>query len=391
VTDGVGAGFSGPGSGGSTGSTTTCTNEPDVDGDGDGWTETEGDCNNCDPNVNPGAVEVIVTNAAGNGGAGGGGGGAPEPADEDCDGTIDEEELCDLALAVEDPDPQNGAKAIDICQVAMNGTWGLLNASYVRANGQPTPPGLSVGILSHFGQSVAVQKGERLLAMSSGNGRTPTDPSPCGNSSCSNKGAGVPPPGFPAVVPGCSGGTNINDDIGLDLHLRAPTNATGYKFNFKFYSIEFPEYVCTTFNDQFIALVTPPPMGAINGNISFDSMSNPVSVNIAFFDVCDPANIGAFAQNCFMGCPAPPNPYCPSGIAELQGNGFDGAWGDAGGTSWLQTTAPIGPGEEFQIRFAIWDVGDTALDSTVVIDKFEWIANGGTVNVGTDPVPEVPQ
>ena len=33
-------------------------------------------------------------------------------------------------------------------------------------------------------------------------------------------------------------------------------------------------------NDQFIALVDPAPKGAINGNISFDSLSNPVSVNV---------------------------------------------------------------------------------------------------------------
>ena len=387
TTEGVGAGFAGVG--GSSGSGTSCNNDPDADGDGDGWTETEGDCNNCDANVNPGAVEVIVTDTTGAGGAGGGDGGVGEPADEDCDGTVDEAELCDFGLAVEDPDPQNGAKAIDICQVSTNGTWGLVNASYVRANGQPIAANLSIGILTHFGQGVNVQKGERMLALSSGNGRTPSDPGACGQGSCSNTGAGTPPPGFPAQVAGCSGGSNINDDIALNLTLKAPTNATGYKFKFKFYSIEFPEFVCTSYNDQFIALVTPPPMGAIDGNISFDSASNPVSVNIAFFDVCDPAGIGTFASVC-GGCKPAPNPYCPSGIEQLQGNGFDGAWGDAGGTSWLQTTAPVQPGQNFEIRFAIWDVGDTALDSTVVIDAFEWIANGGTVNVGTDPVP-VPQ
>ena len=58
--------------------------------------------------------------------------------------------------------------------------------------------------------------------------------------------------------------TEQNDDIGLDLTIRAPTNATGYKFNFKFHSFEFGEYVCTSFNDQFIALVNPPPMGSQN-------------------------------------------------------------------------------------------------------------------------------
>jgi hypothetical protein len=30
------------------------------------------------------------------------------------------------------------------------------------------------------------------------------------------------------------------------------------------------------------------------------------------------------------------------------------------------------PGQELVIRFAIWDVGDESLDSTVLIDKFGW-------------------
>jgi hypothetical protein len=37
---------------------------------------------------------------------------------------------------------------------------------------------------------------------------------------------------------------------------------------------------------------------------------------------------------------------------------------------------------------ATWDTGDTAYDSTTLIDSFEWIANGGTVSVGTTPIPQ---
>jgi hypothetical protein len=124
-------------------------------------------------------------------------------------------------------------------------------------------------------------------------------------------------------------------------------------------------YVCTAWNDQFIALVSPPPMGSVNGNISFDSKSNPVSINIAFFSVC---------QGCALGTSA------------LQGTGFD-MWNHAGGTSWLKTQAPVKGGEEISIRFAIWDTGDQAYDSTTLIDNFQWIANGGTVSVITDPIP----
>jgi len=376
-------GFNPTTTGGDGSSPINCDNPADGDGDGDGFTQNEGDCNNCDPNVNPGAVEVIVTEPDEEGGM-------KPAADEDCDGETDEEEKCDTGLAIGDPDPMNGAKAIDLCQVATpaDKKWGVLEAKYVRANGNPIAATLQVGILENFGPNVNVQKGERLLGLSSGRARRPGDPSECGSQSCNTASNGSPPPGFPQDVPGCAGQKNINDDIGLDLKIRAPKNATGYKYLFKFYSFEFPEYVCTSYNDQFIALATPPPMGSINGNISFDSASNPVSVNVAFFDVCDPNSQFSYASVC-GGCKAPPNPYCPSGTGELQGTGFAGEWfGDAGGTSWLQTLAPIGPGEEFNIRFAIWDTGDSSLDSTVVIDGFEWIATGGEVTVGTGTVPD---
>jgi hypothetical protein len=378
-----GAGGIDPTTTGGGGTVAPCDGDPAADGDGDGFTELEGDCNNCDKNVSPGAIEVIITEAVGDGGI-------PEPADEDCDEQIDEVEPdCDGALAIDDTDPINAAKAIDICQVATEAdkSWGVLEARYVRANGQPTSPMIDVGLLDGFGSGVSTQKGARMLALSSGNARDAGDPDPCEADTCTNRGVGNAPPGFPQNAPNCvATAGSIEDDVGLELKLRAPTNATGYRYLFKFHSFEYAEYVCTPFNDQFVALVTPPPMGANNGNISFDSAGNPVSVNLGFFDVCDPAGQGTYAQECLFfspNCPSPPNPYCPSGTAELAGTGFD-TWSDAGATSWLQTTAPISGGEEFQIRFAIWDTSDFALDSTVLIDGFEWIANGGTVSVGTD-------
>ena len=42
------------------GSTSACNDVPGVDDDNDGWTEAEGDCNDCNPNVNPGAIELTV-------------------------------------------------------------------------------------------------------------------------------------------------------------------------------------------------------------------------------------------------------------------------------------------------------------------------------------------
>ena len=50
------------------------------------------------------------------------------------------------------------------------------------------------------------------------------------------------------------------------------------------------------------------------------------------------------------------------------------------------TTAPVEGGSEFTIRFAIWDTGDTALDSTVLVDNFRWSAD--PVGIDTETVPD---
>jgi hypothetical protein len=100
-------------------------------------------------------------------------------------------------------------------------------------------------------------------------------------------------------------------------------------------------------------------------NISFDSLSNPVSVNNGFFEVC-----GGNGKNCGT---------CPGGTAALAGTGLDTANG--GGTEWLTTDAPIVPGETFTLELVIFDVGDTALDSLVVLDNFRWSLE--PVEVGT--------
>jgi len=53
----------------------------------------------------------------------------------------------------------------------------------------------------------------------------------------------------------------------------------------------------------------------------------------------------------------------------------------------LQTTASINPGETFTIRFAIWDMGDEVLDSTVLVDNFRFDVNEGT-NQTVRPPPK---
>ncbi|MCA9624479.1 MAG: choice-of-anchor L domain-containing protein [Myxococcales bacterium] len=321
------------------------------------------------------------------------GGGTEAPADEDCDGLVDEPApTCDAGLDLNSVDAWDAARALDICQTAGNGaSWGLVSAAYVRADGTPAQPGANVGLLATFGDNLVPHSGERMLGLSSGHARDVYDVEGCGGNSCSTTGAGVPPAGFPQAVPGCGEPpTQMRDDIALEVALRAPSNASGYAFDFVFFSFEYPEFVCTPFNDQFVVVATPPPANAINGNIVFDNAANPVSVNLGFFGHCDPLTIEDWAKICNVlsntQCPPSPSPYCPFGAALLTGTGFD-VWGpSAGSTGWFGTTAPVEPGELVTLRFAIWDSSDSSLDSTVVADHFRWLAT--PASLGTAPIPE---
>ncbi|WP_437481801.1 choice-of-anchor L domain-containing protein [Sorangium sp. So ce1014] len=348
----------GPGSGSDGAGPVT---DPNADSDGDGFTPAGGDCNDVDGNVNPGAIEVEITEPDASGQI-------PAPADEDCDGAIDNvAPPCDDGLSLEDFDPANGARAIDLCAFASREDvrWGVLSARYVRGDGSPAARSPAVGLFDGFGPNVRVQGGARLLALSTGRARLPDHPDACWSESCSSYGAGAAPPGFPQDNPDCPPSDFINDDIGLEVVLRAPRNATGYEFLFKFYTYEYPEWVCEDFNDQFVALATPAPPGSYSGNLSFDGEGRPVSVNIAFFDVCD---------------------GCPLGSGELEGTGFSPR--HDGGTRWLKTRAPVRGGEEISLRFILFDTGDDRFDSTALIDGFRWIATGGTVSLETAPAVE---
>jgi hypothetical protein len=142
-----------------------------------------------------------------------------------------------------------------------------------------------------------------------------------------------------------------------------PTNAKSFKYRFQFYSSEYPTWRCSAFDDTFLALLQSQ---AFTGNISFDSLNHPMSINVGFFDVC-------FTDNAHN----PPNVCTINPVAPLAGTGFDPQNGGqesigAGATTVLTTTAPVVPGETITLRFVIFDEGDDILDSNVVIDGFEW-------------------
>jgi hypothetical protein len=55
---------------------------------------------------------------------------------------------------------------------------------------------------------------------------------------------------------------------------------------------------------------------------------------------------------------------------------------DHGSTYWLATSAPVDPNSTITIRWSVHDSGDTVLDTTTLVDHWQWITQG-TPNVVT--------
>jgi hypothetical protein len=180
-----------------------------------------------------------------------------------------------------------------------------------------------------------------------------------------------------------------HDSAGLLIKIKSPTNAKSLKFNLNFYTYEWPDYICSTYNDFFVAMMTPIPMGQPDGNISFDTKGNLISVNAGFLEVCGCASMGG------PPCQTSGPPFaCKLGSSQLKGTGFDQDFlGDptdnSAATGWLATTSPIQkPGSEISLLFAVWDSGDGVLDSTILLDNFTFDVNGADTTTAPVEVPK---
>jgi hypothetical protein len=325
--------------------------------------------------------------------------------DYDCSGTTTPPESCDQDLAYAGT-AADFAKAIGICQMADATHWGLVSATYT--NGYQTPnttPGTpndgQHGILGGFGPLVKPREGAKLGVLSSG-WALPCDDSDAG-ATCSDSGSGDPyfkggqtgmyndpgsaPPGYPKGPAECNVTGPVLDAIGVVLQIKVPANAQSLSFDFDFYSGEFPEFVCSEYDDSFVAWLESTAWSGKNGdlNASFDAKGNPISVDSAFFEQC--------TTNTATGCAgAASMSQCSGGTAALQGTGFYnvGAWcrtalsTGGGATGWLTTKAPVTGGETITLQFLIWDTHDWSWDSSVLVDNLRWY--GATTTTGTSPV-----
>jgi len=349
--DGGGSGGSDGGAGPGTGGVGNGCTPADraQDGDGDGVSANGGDCNDCDPNVNPNAIEL-----------------PKDGLDNDCNGSIDDGLAACDADATGKKDAQSLVHSIELC-----------DPRFVQAAALVTDHGVSDerarNVLAHLGilqpengaNFMFISTGVAVDAMGAGYvnpqqgtelGNSTDNPLPnlAGSSSC---GLG----GMP---------TTANDYTELTIKLKAPANVNSFSFQFQYFSGEFPDFVCSEYNDQFLAIVQSSKTYPEATNISFDAMKNPITVNSGFFTVCDKP--GMFPL------PRPPETQrCTHPSSDNKGTGYDVALDPllsvpGGSTGWLTTTAPIEPGEEITLRFVIFDADDQQLDSAALIDNFQW-------------------
>ncbi len=151
-------------------------------------------------------------------------------------------------------------------------------------------------------------------------------------------------------------GNGAFDYAEMRITATVPAGTPGFSYDFAMFSTEYPNYYQTQFNDMYIAWLESEQW---TGNISFDDMGNPISLNAGFLDFKDA-----------------PNPYdCPAPCVapELQGTAMQGH----AGTRWLTTSTGVIPGETIELVLAVFDLSDTILDTVMIIDNWHWDCGGG--------------
>lgn len=332
----------------------------DVDGDGfgddatatntcgpiEGFVLSSGDCDDNDALTNPFAYEFL------------------DAVDNNCNGDIDETNSCDGATALDTEDPVLAAGAMGLCKLSLGpGDWGLVEAAWAEPDGSAPPVSgnfhIGHGVESAFGTGVQPLEGDRILVLSTGAARQPASPD---YSAELNKGYSSGSIEGTLYVPlGCAElNTSSFDGIALEVVLRAPPGTTSFDFQARYYTKDWPSFVCGGFVDRATVQMWPEPQGSSDGVILFDSSLNPMwegSVESCGCMSGPPCNAGGFVFT------------CPLGTSALANTGYE----NHGASGWVQTPIPVSGGQEIILRFSIQDTGDGVLDSSLLLDNFRWM------------------
>lgn len=307
---------------------------------------------------------------------------------------------CDAGLSSDSSDPLEYSAALDLCKTAteQGTTWGVITSVFSLSSGSGTPAAQSHAIRSVFGAGNTPRFGTAMIVLSTGTAAAvgQTNPSYTYFQPGSNNGTSSTRPGdwlalnggaIPAA-PGCpaAAGAMVSDPVMLTLRIRVPSNARSFSLGANFFGSDYPEWVCSSANDVFVALLDSTfagsPANPADKNLATYTAPNsavyPLGVNLARDDT------GLFTQcvNGTTGCSSGfrgTTTTCSS-TSGLLGTGMDVADGGncgatsvvGGGTDWLAVRGNVVPGEIIQLRFALWDTSDSLYDSVVLLDNFQW-------------------
>lgn len=221
----------------------------------------------------------------------------------------------------------------------------------------------AVGTFSSEFTNLGLENGVLLTSGSIDNAIGPNDQSSASTSTGSPGDADLD-----SLIPGFS----TNDACVLEITF-IPYGET-LSFNYVFGSEEYAGYVCSTFNDVFGFFIEGGPEYASPTNIAIIPDSDlPVSINSVNIGTPDGPSEPCFLDNTEYyvdngsGAVTLPN-------STIQYDGF---------TVVLPATTPVTACEEYTIKLAVADAGDTALDSGVFIEAGSFSVNSFFVEATT--------
>jgi len=160
-----------------------------------------------------------------------------------------------------------------------------------------------------------------------------------------------------------------NDLVYFTFDVEVPDGTFGYAVDIAWFSSEFPIRTGMPDNDLFVWWQSS---DAFTGNIATFEGSPMTATGLQPY-IGDPETDAATGN-----------------VAKLQDTGYEGTvsgqcsfpWGtyndcpNGGTTGWMTLHAPVQPGEIVSIAVALFDQGDTRLDTAVVLDNWRWSCAG---------------
>ncbi len=321
-------------------SASACVTCDKVDADQDGYNACV-DCNDADPNVNPGAFDVAGNNI-----------------DDDCNGKPDDVVTCDANIASNSKDANDFAHAMDMCD------------PWVTAASFPTVADDRAHEVAPDWGAFKVQLGASMAALSNGIAADEDDPGYVAPQSGTNFGKqGTPYPLTPAQYTCIDANkqtqtftdpSTVNDYTELSVSLKVPTNAHSFAIDLNYLTTDVPEWTCTQYDDQALVLLQSK---AVTGDILLDATGHHMSANSDYLVVNDATSLAG------------------TGMEIAATPGLAG-----GATGWMTLTAPATPGETITLRFVIFDTVDGVYDSQLLMDHFRWSTTKVCAPTTVDPL-----